>query len=128
MKAKPGTTTFADKLNNLFATRTKLDGSEYTHEEVHQATGITVGYISKLRTGKTENPGYKVIRALSAFFQVSPNYFFEEGSNPDALSEQDGYLQTIALRARELSDEGKIALLGMLEHISKLEGAKKSRE
>lgn len=127
MKSQLGNTQFADKLNHLFASRTRPDGTEYTHEEVHQATGITVGYISKLRTGKTENPGYKVIRALSTFFQVSPSYFFDEDAIPDAQPDQDHYLETIALRASELSEEGKRALLGMLDHISKLEGAKKPR-
>lgn len=106
MKSQLGNTQFADKLNHLFASRTRPDGTEYTHEEVHQATGITVGYISKLRTGKTENPGYKVIRALSTFFQVSPSYFFDEGAIPDAQPDQDHYLETIALRASELSEEG----------------------
>lgn len=109
---------FAEKLNYLFQTVTKPDGNEYTHEEVYQTTAITVGYISKLRTGKVESPGYRVIQALATFFHVSPAYFFE--FDPE-LPELTHPVDTIALRASQLSLEGRHALLGVLEHILKLE-------
>lgn len=57
--------------------------------------------------------------------KVSQNCaYFDEDAIPDAQPDQDHYLETIALRASELSEEGIRALLGMLDHISKLEGAK----
>lgn len=118
MEPQKQSISFAEKLNYLFQTITKPDGSEYTHEEVYQATGITVGYISKLRTGKAESPGYRVIQALATFFHISPAYFFE--FDPE-LSELPHPVDAIALRASQLSLAGRRVLLDMLEHILMLE-------
>ena len=59
---------FAEKLNTLFESRLKPDGKKFSIEEVARATNITAGAISKLRTGKSKNPSYEVIKKLSIFF------------------------------------------------------------
>ncbi len=113
---------FAERLNHLFDTVIKTNGSSYTHEEVYQATGITVGYISRLRSGKATNPGYDIIRKLSTFFKVSPNYFFgKEGITSDEAKKR--LKEDIALRASHLDDEGVQTLVNMLEYIDKLRGS-----
>lgn len=113
---------FAERLNYLFDTVTKTNGASYTHEEVYHATGITVGYISRLRSGKATNPGYDIIRKLSTFFKVSPNYFFgEEDITSDEAKKR--LTEDIALRASHLDDEGVQTLVNMLEYIDKLRGS-----
>jgi len=113
---------FAERLNHLFETVAKTDGTQFTHEDVYQATGITVGYISRLRTGKATNPGYDIIRKLSVFFKVSPNYFFgEDNITKDEAKKR--LTDDIALRASHLDDEGVQTLVSMLEYIDKLRGS-----
>jgi transcriptional regulator with XRE-family HTH domain len=120
MTQKTRAATFADKLNQLFESRTKENGQPYTHEEASRVTGITTGAISKLRRGQIHNPSHKVIAAFAKFFDVSPNYFFiyEEPLTEDS----EPYIYTISLRAAELSKDGQLALLGMLEEILQREG------
>lgn len=112
---------FANKLNQLFDLRRKKNGQPYTHEEVGSATGITTGTISKLRRGQIGNPSHKVIDALARFFEVDPNYFFEVSTETN--EESDALLDVISLRASNLSEGGRRALLNMLDEIIKLEEA-----
>ncbi|HIP70477.1 MAG TPA: hypothetical protein EYH05_03675 [Anaerolineae bacterium] len=122
---------FARRLDELFKTCTKPDGSEYSYEEVQNGTGkaVTSAYIWRLRTGKATNPGLGVIKALSRFFGVSPSYFVREdpakaqamvraqaNANLAARLEDDA-VKDIALRASELDEEGKQALLNMIDYI-----------
>jgi transcriptional regulator with XRE-family HTH domain len=121
---------FAARLDRLFRTVTKPDRTEYTYEEVQEGSGraVTAAYIWRLRTGKAKNPGYSVIKALSDFFQVEPNYFFLDDDTVDRmlaqakitkrLQEED--VETIALRASELDEAGRHALLGMIDYIRQL--------
>ncbi|MFQ5433946.1 MAG: XRE family transcriptional regulator [Anaerolineae bacterium] len=122
---------FAQRLDKLFKTCTKADGSEYSYEEVQNGTGkaVTAAYIWRLRTGKATNPGLGVIRALSRFFGVSPSYFVREDpakaqamarsqANADlAVRFEDDAVKNIALRASELDEAGKQALLSMIDYI-----------
>lgn len=111
---------FADKLDYLFRMKTKGDGSEYTYVEVQAGTenAISAEYIRKLRQGLAENPGYRVISALANFFEVDPNYFFDiEESGVEAI---DPLTRKITLRAAELDDSGRRAILDMLDYIEEL--------
>jgi transcriptional regulator with XRE-family HTH domain len=123
---------FAQRLDDLFKRFTHPDGQEYSYEEVQNGTGkaVTAAYIWRLRTGKATNPGYWVIKALSDFFGVNPNYFFEnETEASETLSEQDNVdlaerfqessIKDIALRASELDEAGRHAILDMIDYILK---------
>lgn len=129
--AQPGrrSETFTEKLDHLFKTVTKPDGTEYTYEEVEEGIGkaVTASYIWRLRTGKARNPGYRVLKALSDFFNVEPNYFFQDDTTEESLARsnlakrlEDARVEGIALRASELDDAGKQALLEMIEYIQRL--------
>lgn len=109
---------FASKLNYLFQTITKPDGSAYTHREVSNAAGVTSGYISQLRNGQ-KMPGYELIGKLATFFQVNPNYFYKGTDQPKEETMQQ-IIGSIALRASELEETDIEALIKMLEHIGKL--------
>ena len=121
---------FAQRLDFLFKQLTHPDGREYSYEEVQNGTdkAVTAAYIWRLRTGKAKNPGYWVIKALSDFFGVDPNYFFkEEGAAKEigmarantnlAARFEESSVKEIALRSSELDEKGRQTILGMLEYI-----------
>lgn len=121
---------FARRLDYLFKTIQRSDGSEYSYEEVQDGTGkaVTAAYIWRLRTGKATNPGYWVIKALSDFFGVEPNYFFQDEEQASEMAArqananladrfQESSVKDIALRASELDDAGRKAILGMIDYI-----------
>lgn len=121
---------FARRLDFLFKRFTHPDGSEYSYEEVQNGTGkaVTAAYIWRLRTGKATNPGYWVIKALSDFFGVDPNYFFQDEEQAREMAAkqantnladrfQDSSVKDIALRASELDEAGRRAILGMIDYI-----------
>jgi transcriptional regulator with XRE-family HTH domain len=126
---------FARRLDFLFKTVTRSDGSEHSYEEVQNGTNraVTAAYIWRLRTGKATNPGYWVIKALSDFFGVDANYFFKDEKEAIAMAEerantrlaaqfQDSSVKDVALRASQLDEAGRQAILGMIDYI--LQGKK----
>lgn len=121
MKAKKET--FAEKLNRLFEEKRKPDGTQYTQTEVIESTKgvLTRVYLWKLLTGRASNPGFRVIQVLAEFFGTDPNYFFESDEIKTALAtdnqKRDAFLDQIALRAPELDDDAKQAVLLMIESI-----------
>lgn len=121
---------FAQRLDFLFKTVTQPDGSEYSYEEVQNGTNkaVTAAYVWRLRTGKAANPGYWIIKALSNFFKIDPNYFFQDEESAKIIAEerahanlaerfQDSSVRDVALRASELDEAGRQAILGMIEYI-----------
>jgi transcriptional regulator with XRE-family HTH domain len=121
---------FAQRLDHLFKQFTHPDGSEFSYEEVQNGTGkaVTAAYIWRLRTGKASNPGYWVIKALSDFFGVDPNYFFQDEKKAKEIASkqvnvdlakqlQENSVKDIALRASKLDEDGRQAILGMIDYI-----------
>jgi transcriptional regulator with XRE-family HTH domain len=115
---------FAQKLNHLFETVKKPDGAKYTQGDVVKGTGGVISrvYLWKLRSGRSTNPGYHIVQAIANFFDVDPSYFFEEdGDETDAISlaRDDDLVDKIALRSSRLDEEGKQAVLSMIDYIIK---------
>mgnify|MGYP005848785133 FL=1 len=115
---------FAKKLNTLFETKTKLDGSKYTQEEVIQGTKgvLTRAYLWKLRTGRAKNPGFNIVQALADFFDVDINYFRVSEEEEKALLEKaqrNRLVSKVALRASMYSEETVLAIINMMEYIEK---------
>jgi transcriptional regulator with XRE-family HTH domain len=121
---------FAQRLDYLFKGFTHPDGSEFSYEEVQNGTGkaVTAAYIWRLRTGKATNPGYWVIKALSDFFGVDPSYFFQDEEKAKEIATkqvnanlaeqlQESSVKDIALRASKLDEDGRQAVLGMIDYI-----------
>ena len=130
-KGKIRLTDIAEKLDCLFQEFKNPQGKEYTYQEIEEGTGraVTSTYVWKLRTGKASNPGFRVLKALSEFFQVPVSYFFEDDVSPDYLQEmklasqlrKQGVAQ-IALRASDLDARGQQAVLEMIEYVRKAQG------
>jgi len=113
---------FAKKLNTLFETKTKPDGSKYTQEEVIQGTNgvLTRAYLWKLRTGRAKNPGFNIVQALADFFDVDINYFRVSEDEEKALLEKaqrNRLVSEVALRASMYSEETVLAIIKMMEYI-----------
>jgi transcriptional regulator with XRE-family HTH domain len=108
----------ARRLDHLFRTVHPATRKPYTPADVavamNEAAGerVTSGtYLWQLRTGRKDNPTYKVLIGLADFFGVSPTYFFddttvEKGVLPPELvaALRDDAVRDIALRAAGLSE------------------------
>lgn len=115
---------FAKKLNTLFETKTKPDGSKYTQEEVIQGTKgvLTRAYLWKLRTGRAKNPGFNIVQALADFFDIDINYFRVSEDEEKAVLEKaqrNKLVNEVALRASMFSEETVLAIINMMEYIEK---------
>jgi transcriptional regulator with XRE-family HTH domain len=119
---------FAYKLEHLFQTVLKPDGSKYTENDVEIMTTemgerVTATYVYRLRHGHSKNPSYDKIKILSRFFGVSPSYFFEEDETLTAqVVSRPLQLDLSEIRARvtDVEDEvTKDVLLSILTAIQK---------
>lgn len=66
---------FDQQINILFEVIRHASGRSYTLQEVSEATEISLGTLSHIRTGKINNPGFKSMRRLSEFFGIPLKYF-----------------------------------------------------
>lgn len=125
---------FAAKLDHLFRTVRRRDGSEVSYREVARAiesagVGISPSYLQQLRTGIKDNPTKRHIEALATFFGVPPAYFFDEAlaAEVDAqldllLALRDANVRDLALRADGLSAESLRVVAEMVRRARQLEG------
>lgn len=111
-----GPTSLAARLEKLFASVRKADGSEYSQREV--AEGVTAGgepishsYVGQLRKGEKDNPTLRHLRALAKFFGVPVEYFTNDDVAAQVETEldklralQDLRIRTAALRATVLPE------------------------
>lgn len=135
----------ADKLNHLFASVHPRDGAEYSNEQVASAivqTGVTISqsYIWQLRKSKKDNPTIKHLQALADFFGVPAAYFFDDEvadrvdrQLDDIRAEQarlheiagGSEVRLMAMRAGELSPQGRKQVMDMLDVVYRLERAER---
>jgi len=127
--------TFADRLNQLFATVYPRGRGPHTLSEVANAINkeggakISVSYLSLLRNGQKANPSMATIEALARFFMVRPDYFFdtEYAAKMDEDLEtlarlRDAGVQRLASRAFDLSPENQAAVETMVEALRNSQG------
>ena len=57
----------ADKFEHFLETYCRPDGSRWSGQDLHDATGgvVTRSYVSKLRKGRIESPGFEKLRAIA---------------------------------------------------------------
>jgi transcriptional regulator with XRE-family HTH domain len=108
----------ASRLDHLFRTIHPGRAKPFTPADVAAAVNDAAGeqvtsgtYVWQLKTGRRDNPTYKLLIGLSRFFGVSPTYFFDEaeterGAIPAevALALRDDAVRDIALRSAGLSE------------------------
>jgi transcriptional regulator with XRE-family HTH domain len=126
----------AERLDLLFRTVTKEGGKEYSYREIEELAGgaITSTSIWKLRTGRTQNPSLKTLQALATAFQVPVSYFFVEEVTEDDIRaylqqyHDEKMVEQIALRAKDLDDNGKQAILDMINYVRRVQGLNNNDE
>src|SRR5258706_2967861 len=115
---------FAEKLQRLFEEVKKPDGTQYSSSEVVEGTHgvLTRAHLWKLRKGKTSNPSFHVIKAISEFFGVDPSYFFESGTDvaPIADDQRQELVRQVALRSSGMGTDELQTVLLMFDSIAKL--------
>lgn len=143
----PNGRSLADKLNHLFATRLRADGKEHSNEQVAAAirdSGVvktlSQSYIWQLRKGTKDNPTYRHLKGLADFFDVPVSYFFDDevtdriDEKLAAMQEErrrivdladSGEAQVMALRAGELSPQGRRQVMDLLDVVYRLEQAER---
>ena len=128
MPENPEEPTLADKIDLLFRTVRRPDGSEYSYEaiaeELRKADGPTVSaaYLWQLRKGNRDNPTKAHLEALASFFGVPASYFFDDQSS-EKITEQLETLaklnelgvQQLAFRSADLSPEAQQQILKAIE-------------
>jgi hypothetical protein len=70
----------AQKFEHLLDTYRHADGHNWTGAELDKATGgvVTRSYVTNLRKGRIENPGYEKMRAIAKVMGFAPEVWFEE--------------------------------------------------
>jgi transcriptional regulator with XRE-family HTH domain len=71
----------SQKFERLLDTHRRPDGSRWTGQQLDEATGgvVTRSYVTNLRKGRIENPGYEKMRAIAKTMGFAPEAWFEEG-------------------------------------------------
>jgi transcriptional regulator with XRE-family HTH domain len=82
------------------------DGSRWNGQQLQDATGgvVTRSYVSMMRKGKIENPGFDKLRAMARAMNFPPELWFEEadGIRDMVLVEQPNRQRDIADRLTHL--------------------------
>ena len=71
----------AQRFEHLLETYRRPDGQRWTGQQLDEATGgvVTRSYVTNLRKGRIENPGYEKMRAIAKAMGFAPEVWFEEG-------------------------------------------------
>jgi len=71
----------AQKFEHLLDTYRRPDGQRWTGQQFDEATGGVVqrSYVTNLRKGRIENPGYEKMKAIAKAMGFAPEVWFEDG-------------------------------------------------
>jgi transcriptional regulator with XRE-family HTH domain len=78
----------AQKFERLLETYRRPDGSMWGGQDLHKATGgvVTRSYVTSLRKGRIENPGFEKLRAIARAMGFPPELWFEDVEGLEAVS------------------------------------------
>ena len=113
----PALRTLAGKVDWLISTAHPAGRGPYSDAEVaaliREATGepVTATAITKLRSGQATNPRQRLIAALAQFFEVPPDFFFDDYDGDQAsLTPEQAELLALLRSARITSAEFRVLL------------------
>jgi transcriptional regulator with XRE-family HTH domain len=71
----------AQKFEALLEIYRRPDGRKWSGQEIDEATGgvVSRSYVTNLRKGRIENPGYAKLAAMAKAMGFSPEVWFEDG-------------------------------------------------
>jgi transcriptional regulator with XRE-family HTH domain len=70
----------AHRFERFLETYRRPDGRKWSGQEIDEATGgiVTRSYVTNLRKGRIENPGYEKMRAIAKAMGFPPQMWFEQ--------------------------------------------------
>ncbi len=73
----------AQKFEHFLETYRRPDGSRWGGQDLHDATGgvVTRSYVTSLRKGRIENPGFETLGAIAKAMNFPPELWFEDVEN-----------------------------------------------
>lgn len=94
----------AQKFEHLLEIYRHPDGRKWTGAELEKATGGVVprSYVTNLRKGRIESPGYEKMRAIAKAMGFRPEVWFEEGAGSEAMAGRSDERPGIASRVEHL--------------------------
>jgi transcriptional regulator with XRE-family HTH domain len=149
--------TFAEKLSALIEGFRANDEAPHSYREMSSAIdraggpAMSPAYIQQLATGKRINPKIHYVEALARLFGVPVAHFFSDSSfsdssfndssfNDSSISDssisdsssgeepaQAGEAKLMAMRAQELSPEGRRQVMDLLDLVERYERAERRR-
>lgn len=114
--------TFAEKLSALIDSVRANEGAPHSYRELSAAIdraggpAMSPAYLQQLATGKRINPKIHYVEALAKLFGVPVTYFFDEQEPQPA-----GEAKLMAMRAQELSPQGRRQVMDLLELVERYE-------
>lgn len=123
--------------------RDPADGQPYSNariaakiEQCVPGFSVTATTIWNIRTGKSENPSWRLIEGLAKAFGVSPLYFSDEDETEAQQTQdelallaalRDTSVRQLALRAQGMTPESLATVLELVERVRQLEGHEANR-
>jgi transcriptional regulator with XRE-family HTH domain len=95
----------AQKFEALLEMYRRPDGRRWSGQQIDEATDgvVTRSYVTNLRKGRIESPGYEKMRAIAKAMGFAPEAWFEEGAGRTLVG-SDGEERAIAGRVEQLFD------------------------
>lgn len=125
--------TFAEKLSALIDSVRADDDAPHSYRELSAAIERTGGpamspaYLQQLATGKRINPKIHYVEALARLFGVPVTYFFDgEPAETPQADVSTGEARLMAMRAQELSPQGRRQVMDLLELVERYEHAERT--
>ncbi|HWD06566.1 MAG TPA: helix-turn-helix transcriptional regulator [Amycolatopsis sp.] len=122
--------TFAEKLTALIES-SRADGRPYSYREMSAAIergggpAMSPAYLQQLATGKRVNPKIHYVEALAKLFGVPVTYFFEDEGGRAADDGSAVEAKLMAMRAQELSPQGRRQVMELLDLVERYERAER---
>ncbi|HKH39731.1 MAG TPA: hypothetical protein VKA82_21485 [Rubrobacter sp.] len=94
----------AQKFEALLEIYRRPDGRKWSGQEIDEATGgvVTRSYITNLRKGRIENPGYAKLAAMAKAMGFAPEVWFEDGLGEERSTGQAEVSYGVAARLEHL--------------------------
>jgi transcriptional regulator with XRE-family HTH domain len=94
----------AQKFESLLEIYRHPDGRKWSGQEIDEATGgvVSRSYVTNLRKGRIENPGYAKLAAMAKAMGFAPEMWFEDGLSKERSIGQDEESRGVATRLEHL--------------------------
>jgi transcriptional regulator with XRE-family HTH domain len=94
----------AQKFEALLEIYHRPDGRKWSGQEIDEATGgvVSRSYVTNLRKGRIENPGYEKLTAMAKAMGFAPEVWFEDGLSKERSIGQAEVSYGVAARLEHL--------------------------